>query len=334
MSRPVHAGAYPSKVQWDLSYTMPNLGSPDEVRLYPDAEYLELREAIARFREVDASQVLVGCGSSQFIDVLTQVVSRRSTIFSPTGLVVQPSFSEYRYQMQLRGFNIKMVPPEPDPVLGALKSSPIPDLFFWCNPNNPTGRFTSLTESLLAKTPDSTVLVVDEAYLFQAGRLEQSLSQSLDLLGSNICVLGTASKDFGMPGIRLGYAIFPHKSDLQKEVSDLIPPWPVTGESQKRVLEALRFTWPYEFENWQAVQRCKSLVYSARELGYTCQDSDTAFFLLRKPTDHFCYDLETLFGIQVRDCTDYGLEDWVRIVSRSPESDRALIEALAELRRK
>lgn len=82
-------------------------------------------------------------------------------------------------------------------------------LIFVANPNNPTGLLIQQEEIkyLLEQIPESTLLILDEAYFeFAANQLTNS---SLDWLEEhpNLVVTRTFSKLYGLAGLRLGYAI-------------------------------------------------------------------------------------------------------------------------------
>jgi histidinol-phosphate aminotransferase len=77
------------------------------------------------------------------------------------------------------------------------------------NPNNPTGVLVSQNEikRLLEHIPESTLLVVDEAYYeFAASRLSCNTIEWLDQ-HPNLVITRTFSKIYGLAGVRLGYAI-------------------------------------------------------------------------------------------------------------------------------
>lgn len=86
-------------------------------------------------------------------------------------------------------------------------------LIFLANPNNPTGLLTSQKDIkyLLENIPESTLLVLDEAY-FEFATHSMSCN-SLDWLAThpNLVITRTFSKIYGLAGVRLGYA-FAHPS--------------------------------------------------------------------------------------------------------------------------
>ena len=81
---------------------------------------------------------------------------------------------------------------------------------FICNPNNPTGTVVTRDEvaALMARVPESVVVVFDESYCDFVE--DRSYSNSLDYVKGghdNILVLRGFSKIYGMANLRIGYAI-------------------------------------------------------------------------------------------------------------------------------
>jgi histidinol-phosphate aminotransferase len=102
-------------------------------------------------------------------------------------------------------------------VKAMLAAAPDAGLFYICNPNNPTGTMTSHSdiEYLVANKPKGSVVVVDEAYIHFT-----EAPSAIDLVkaGTDVIVLRTFSKVFGMAGIRCGLLIA--RSDLSQKVME------------------------------------------------------------------------------------------------------------------
>jgi len=100
-------------------------------------------------------------------------------------------------------------------VRAMLAAAPDAGLFYICNPNNPTGTLTPLSdiEYLLANKPKDSVVLIDEAYIHLS-----DAPSALDLVkaGKDVIVLRTFSKVYGMAGIRCGLLIA--RPDLGQKV--------------------------------------------------------------------------------------------------------------------
>ncbi|MDX1492857.1 MAG: aminotransferase class I/II-fold pyridoxal phosphate-dependent enzyme, partial [Longimicrobiales bacterium] len=84
-----------------------------------------------------------------------------------------------------------------------------PSVVYFCNPNNPTGTVTASADidAWIAEAPESTIFLMDEAYLEYV--TDDRYWDSLKWIHEkpNVVVIRTFSKIFGMAGLRVGYAV-------------------------------------------------------------------------------------------------------------------------------
>jgi cobalamin biosynthetic protein CobC len=102
------------------------------------------------------------------------------------------------------------------------------ELAILVNPNNPDGRITRKAEVLeLAEQlrRRGGLLIVDEAFM-DAGPREESLAGEVGSDG-NVVVLRSFGKFYGLPGLRLGFAL----TDPQHaaRLAAMLGPWPLSG---------------------------------------------------------------------------------------------------------
>jgi histidinol-phosphate aminotransferase len=111
---------------------------------------------------------------------------------------------------------------------------------FVCNPNNPTGNHLSSesVSQLLNEIPDRVLVVIDEAYAeyVTADDYSSMLGQAPDQ--SNLLVLRTFSKVYGLAGLRVGYAV--GNPDLLAALKRTQGPFAITSVGQAAALEALK----------------------------------------------------------------------------------------------
>jgi histidinol-phosphate aminotransferase len=191
-----------------------------EVNRYPDFGSSRLVAALAQRHEVRPEQVAVGTGS---VAVLNQVI----TAYAGAGdEVVIPwrSFEAYPIIIALAGAQQVAVPLRPDHShdLTAM-ASVVTDrtrVVMVCTPNNPTGTVVRRRELLafLDDIPSHVLVAVDEAYVEFVRDAESPDALDLALSRSNVVVLRTFSKAYGLAGLRVGYAIGPDAvvTDLRK----------------------------------------------------------------------------------------------------------------------
>ena len=173
----------------------------DEISYLPETGSETVREIFASRYGLTKDFVLAGNGTTEFIYAVPAVLGLRRAV------IVTPTYADYRLAstwagMETVDFNLR---PEDDfePDLDLLgKTLTGGELVFFCNPNNPTGRFVASADlhRFVIGHPDSFFLV-DESYLPFLS--EPSL---LDLpLPDNLFVLSSFSKIYGIPGLRLGF---------------------------------------------------------------------------------------------------------------------------------
>lgn len=169
---------------------------------YPSLRSARLYAAYARFLGVDEKKLEVTAGSSMGLSLLSQ------GCFAPgrTVAIVQPSFSIYEHYARLQGCSVVEIPLDANMayVKEALLAPNVldADVVIVCTPNNPTG--TLLPSSWVRELCDKArgLVVVDEAYIEFAPEAESLAPDAQQR--SNLVVLRTLSKAWGLAGLRLG----------------------------------------------------------------------------------------------------------------------------------
>jgi len=295
---------------------------------YPDPEALALRRVLAEHLHIPPEQILAGNGASELIWLAALAFVRpRDKV-----LVLGPTYSEYGRAAALMGASVVTCHAreedrftiDGDDVSRYLRTHQ-PRLAFFCNPNNPTGAIMSADDlATWANRHPHTVFVVDEAYLPFAA----DVGSAIDLQASNVLVLRSMTKDFGLAGLRLGYAVGPE--DVIGWLARVRPPWSVNSLAQQAGVAALREAAFYD-STLAALDRAKAdLIDGLRALGLKIVPSATPFFLVRVGNGS-AFRLALLRrGILVRDCASFGLPHYVRIATRRPEENERLLFAIRE----
>ena len=182
---------------------------------YPDDEANALIEALAKLNGVERGQILPGDGSGEILklaaDVLTGPPTSEKGAGGGTLVVADPTFEAILYHAKLNRAEIAKIPLTPDfrhdlpKMLEAAKKG----LVYICNPNNPTASITPQKEvrEFIAKVPNDTIVLVDEAYHHYADSPEYQSMIPLVRDHPNLIVARTFSKIYGMAGLRCGYAV-------------------------------------------------------------------------------------------------------------------------------
>jgi histidinol-phosphate aminotransferase len=201
-----------------------------------------------------------------------------------------------------------------------------PHVVFFANPNNPTGVIVEgAWLNACARQHPCTLFVIDEAYLPFADGASSVLTNRPE----NVLVLRSMTKDYGLAGLRLGYAI--GSACVIESLARVQPPWSVNACAQAAGVAALGDAVHLN----QSLQelRTASIEFAAglSRLGRHPLSSPVHFFLL--PVGHGAMFRAALLhhNILVRDCASFGLPEYVRIASRRPEENERLLQAVRAL---
>ena len=201
---------------------------------YPDPTATALREWVAEDIGCQASEVIMGNGSSEMIDLIMKCTLRPGdTVFT-----FGPTFSIYGLNAAILGAKTEIMPLNQDfelDVEGFIKQMKTlaPKLIILCNPNNPTGTVVARDSLLKIVESTSAVVIVDEAYIEFGG---ESVVDQCNTY-KNLIVLRTFSKAYGLAGARLGYMVANEKTT---EIVNIVrPPYNLSALAQSVGLESV-----------------------------------------------------------------------------------------------
>ena len=301
---------------------------------YPDPQPIRLRALLADLYGVDASQLLVGRGSDEMIDLLVRGFCRSGR---DAVLVQPPTFGMYAVCAAVHGAAVLSVPlrgdefmPDYDGVCRAVVASAEMTsikIVFACTPNNPTGGPLARCDLLrLARAlRGRALLVVDEAYI----EFADADSLACDVVDNqNLVVLRTLSKAHGLAAARVGCMI--GAPEIVALLRRIMPPYPMptpcsdaaeaalTPESLRRTQERIAMV--------RSERECLRRRLSAHPQVRAVLPSQTNFLTLRLEEAGAQYAELLAEGIVVRDVRRYpGLADALRISIGTPEENAAVV---------
>lgn len=177
------------------------IASLEEIGYLPETASESLCEVFAAKYGIARAEVLAGNGTTEFIYAVPEAAGCKRAV------IVNPTYADYALSCLWAGMAAEGFTLSPDQGfrldLDRLASTLTGgELVFLCNPNNPTGVLTPSADLVqLIRAKRDSVFLVDESYL--PFTREPSL---LNLgLRDNLFVLFSASKIYGMPGLRLGF---------------------------------------------------------------------------------------------------------------------------------
>jgi histidinol-phosphate aminotransferase len=305
--------------------------SVKDLSRYPDSQSTQLRREIVRISGLSEKNVLVTSGSTEIIRLaVTAYLGEKDRT-----LLVEPTYGEYRLSCEIAGAEVSTYltsagndfKPDIDALTTRIKTEK-PKVIFLCNPNNPTGCYLKRDEfgEILSAATDSLV-VLDEAYISFVDNAWLS-TEYID--NNNLLVIRSMTKDYSIAGLRLGYALA--GEEIIRALSRVCPPWNVNAIAQKAGITALQNKEYLEKSRKLVFKEKKYLVSGLVRLGYLCVPSDANYFLVKvNNAAGFRKRLLVEKRVLVRDCTSFGLPDYIRIAPRSHTQNRKLIHAIKEL---
>lgn len=296
------------------------------VNRYPDPLQKELKQRVSAIKKVNVNQLFLGNGSDECIDLLFRLFCRPGI---DTAAAIAPSYGMYGVSARINQISLKQIALEADfsldvnRILSEAKGS---KLLFLCSPNNPTGQ--SFPKELLLEIVQQFdgLVIVDEAYIdFSA---EESMLNDLANF-SNLVVIQTFSKAYGMAGIRLGMLF--GSQELISWLNKIKPPYNINSLTQNYALDKLM--------DLNAIEKAIELIKSERELlKDVLKDlkivefvypSDANFILIKVKDSVMLYNYLISKGIVVRERSSQLLcSNTLRLSIGTPKENKLLIEAL------
>lgn len=306
---------------------------------YPDPDCSQLKHKLAGYLGVDERLLVIGNGAVELIYVLMYALRPRKV------LVVSPTFSEYARASLAVNAQVKSLPVSAeegfaiDPAR-VVQSMEDVDVLFICNPNNPTGTIVSaqaILDILRAASQRGTWVVVDEAFMDFVPHREQYSVKTCVETCKHLVVLGSLTKFFALPGLRVGYGVMP--PELVSCVERIRYPWSVNCLAQMACVASLEDT-SYMRKSRELIARERDHLRNMLSLlpGVVPLPSVANFLLVDiKGTGLGSTRLAGLLarrGILVRDCSSFeGLgQGYIRVAVLTPKANRTLVKAMrAEL---
>ncbi len=173
---------------------------------YPDGYASGLRKAVAEMHGVNPSQLIFANG----LDELIQLISRALLEPGKNTVMATPTFPEYKLNAVIEGAEVREISlldgaHDLDRMKDAIDEATA--AVWLCSPNNPTGIYIPEKDliSFLKSVPEDVLIVLDEAYVEYAENPYHSLAFLEEF--TNVIIMRTFSKIYGLAGFRVGYGI-------------------------------------------------------------------------------------------------------------------------------
>lgn len=291
---------------------------------YPEPAPISVEQKLADSYNIPQENVIVTNGATEAIYLIARLMP------SARSAVVVPTFREYQDACLMFGHEIEFIS-ENDLLKGNTPFGNI-SLLWLCNPNNPTGRVFNRRKliDLIDKMSD-TLFIVDQAYADYS--VTEVLERADVLSRSNIIVLYSLTKQFAIPGLRVGYAI--GSAPVVSKLRSMRMPWAVNSFA----IEASHFL--LDHKNEYIIERdllhceAEEISKSLELMGIKCHPTECNFILCQLPDGNASQLKRWLInnhGLLIRDASNFETLDqsYFRVAAQDHESNQLLLKCIEE----
>lgn len=207
-----------------------------------------------------------------------------------------------------------------------------------CNPNNPDGGFLPKQQviALLDSLQDLDLIVVDESFLeFSDAEQEPSVAAEA-VLRTNVIVLRSLGKNFGLHGVRFGYLV--SNPSLAGKVRAALPKWNLNSFAETVVFMLKEHRQEYAESLQQARRDRQEMTWRLSQLpGLTVYPSQGNFLYVRLPEGVDGTVLRDRLlaehGVLVRECSNKigSSSRFLRLVVRPQQDVMRLMSAMEQV---
>lgn len=218
-----------------------------------------------------------------------------------------------------------------------------PDTIVLINPNNPTGSYLKFDKIkyLISECQEVENIIIDESFIhfsFEDDTYNFQSAASLIKSYDNLIIIKSMSKDFGIAGIRGGYAL------MNKEKVEFLLKngylWNMSGIAEYFFNLYVKEDFYQEYEKIRVkfIKDTQEFFADLAQIEQIKVYPSLANFALIELVDgskcsDFCYKLLIKYGVYTRTCADKtGLEgEFVRIAARSKSENKIILDSIKDL---
>lgn len=283
----------------------------DFVRHYPEPASLRVEPMLAEKLGVSADEVMLTSGATEAIYLIAQTWHT-----SGSYRVDKPTFSEYADACRMFGY----------------EEATDASVRWLCNPNNPTGK-TYPPEEVVSIADGTELLVIDQSYENYTMATMMSASDAVRM--GNVLQLHSLTKQFSIPGLRLGYVV--GAAPLISHLRKVQRPWSVNALA----IEAAHWLIQSEI---RGISHLKDYLNEAQRLRQQISQIQRVTVLPTETNFMLCHseflsaaELKQIlvrdYGILIRDASNFeGLDSGhFRIAAQSAAENDMLVAALRKI---
>ena len=299
----------------------------DPINRYPDPLQEKLKERLAPLKGVRPSQIFLGNGSDEAIDLVYRIFCNPG---KDNVVAIAPTYGMYKVCADINDVEYRGVPLTEDWQLDTkalLKACDAGTKVIWlCSPNNPTGNDFPREAIHEVLTGFGGIVVVDEAYCDFSSQVPfRSLLDNYP----NLIVLNTFSKAWASAAIRLGMAFA--SEEIISLFNKVKYPYNVNLLTQEKALALLSDFGTIDAWLAQIRREREHVLPALAELPIVLKvfPTDANFVLVRVTDANRIYHYLIEKGIVVRNRTRVQLcKDCLRITIGTRQENNELLGAL------
>jgi histidinol-phosphate aminotransferase len=295
---------------------------------YPDPSAAALRRALAGAYGIAPHRIVVGNGAADLLWTLAHL------LVQPGAAVVisEPTFAEFRSAvlaakgrvLTSRAAEQRQFAADVD-AIEALAFANQAAVVYLASPNTPVGTRVPVERiAAMAERLPQTTIVLDQAFVSLS---DHPGDEKIDV-PDNVVRVRSLTKDHAIAGLRLGYVLA--SAELAGRLESSRAPWMTNAVAEAAGIAAVRAN--LFVEETRALLRIDrdELGAGLRDLGLAPLPSTACFLTVAVPASAALRRRLLVRGILVRDCTSFGMPNFIRLSAR-PRADRErLFAALRE----
>ena len=296
---------------------------------YPDPRQEDLKKKIIGNQSLTINNLFLGNGSDEVIDLLIRAFCTpgkdRIMIHPPTYGMYQVAASTNDNEVVrvnlTRDFELDV-----DEILKQAENNV--KVFFICSPNNPTGNIFREEDIEVLLKEMNAIIVIDEAYINFSEK--SSWTERLDEF-SNLVIMQTLSKAWGLAGIRLGMGYASER--IVQVLNNIKLPYNLNTLTQDTAIKVLDNIDEYKEKVATIKTEREELFNQLKELPIVKKvfPSEANYILCKFENANATYDYLVGKGIIVRNRTNQpNCENCLRITVGTPNDNEVLLKYLKD----
>lgn len=311
--------AYGSVVESDL-----------ELNRYPDPSQTKLKNAIGDYLGIRPDKIFCGVGSDEVIDLLVRIFCEPA---KDEVILFEPTYGMYKVVCDINNVKTNTLALTKDFQINFDDFNKFPKdnckIVFLCSPNNPTGNLIRKDDIISLAKSFNGIVIVDQAYVDFAD--EKELLSEIESI-SNLVLLRTFSKAWGLAGVRFGYSISneSHVNLLMKVKA----PYTINKLTESVILKGISNSEKKD-DFVQSIKEEKKRVFAELqqiEIVQEVYESDSNFILFKVDDAEKIYNDLAEKNIIIRNrSTQLGLEGCLRVTIGTPDENDKFINELKNI---